>query len=119
MAGRSNSKYTPERVKAIIQAIEVGAPYRHAAAVAGIDEDTFTNWKKRHSEFSDAVKEAEGKAVTGRLARIRMAEPDHWQAAAWWLERKYPNEFGKTVQENQVTGKDGEALKIVIERVTS
>lgn len=115
--GGKPSKYTPERVKAILQAIEVGAPYRHAAAAAGIDEDTFTNWKKRHAEFSDAVKEAEAKAITGRLARIRLAEPDHWQAAAWWLERKYPQEFGKTVQENQITGKDGAPFVFKLEVV--
>ena len=112
------SKYTPERVKAIVQAVEVGVPYRHAAAIAGIDEDTFQNWKNRYSEFSEAIKEAEGKAIQGRLARIRLAEPDHWQAAAWWLERKYPQEFGKTVQENQVTGKDGAPLEIVFRRTT-
>lgn len=115
MAGRP-TKYTPERVKAIVQAIEVGTPYRHAAAVAGINQDTLTDWMKKYSDFSEAIKEAEGRAVIGRLARIRQAEPDHWQAAAWWLERKYPQEFGKTVEEKQHTGKDGAPLEIVFRR---
>ena len=116
MAGKP-SKYTPERVRAIVQAIEIGAPYRHACAVGGIDEATFARWRERYAEFADAIKEAEGKAVTGRLARIRLAESEHWQAAAWWLERKYPQEFGKTVQENQITSKDGAPFVFKLEVV--
>lgn len=115
-AGRK-SKYTEETVKTIIDAVLQGVPYRHAAAIAGISEDTFHDWKVKKPEFSEAIKGAEGKAVAGRLARIRQAEPDHWQAAAWWLERKYPQEFGKTVQENQITGKDGAAIAVVFTRV--
>jgi transposase len=115
MAGRK-SKYTPENVKTIVNAIEQGVPYRHAAAMVGVDEDTLLNWRKRHSDFAESIKAAEGRAVAGRLARIRQAEPDHWQAAAWWLERKYPQEFGKTVQEQQHTGKDGEPLEILFRR---
>lgn len=118
MAGRK-SKYTPEKVTAILNAIEVGTPYRHAAAIAGISEDTFARWREQYAAFAEAIKAAEGRAVAGRLARIRQAEPTHWQASAWFLERKYPQEFGKTVQEQQHTGKDGAPLKIVIERVTS
>ena len=118
MAGRK-SKYTPDRVKAIIGAIEVGAPYRHAAAYGGISEATFYDWLATKAEFSEAIKEAEGRALVGRLARIRKAEEDHWQAAAWWAERKYPQEFGRTVQENQITGKDGAPLEIVFRRTKS
>ena len=108
------SKYTPECVRLIVTAVEQGVPYRHACAIAGISEDTFANWRKAKSDFSEAIKSAEGRAVAGRLARIRKAEDTSWQAAAWWLERKYPHEFGRTVQENQITGKDGAALSITI-----
>ena len=112
-AGRK-SKDTPENRQTIINAVEQGVPYRHACAMAGLSEDTFARMREKSAEFAEAIKAAEGRAVAGRLARIRMAENDHWQAAAWWLERKYPQEFGKTVQEQQHTGKDGAPLVIAI-----
>lgn len=117
MAGRP-TKRTPENRKTIIDAIEQGVPYRHAAAMANMSEDALKAWRDNDADFTEAIKAAEGRAVAGRLLRIRLAEPDHWQAAAWWLERKYPQEFGKTVQEQQHTGKDGAPLTINMNRVT-
>lgn len=110
----AKGKYTEERVRLIVNAVEQGVPYRHAAAIAGITESTFFDWLNRKPQFSEAIKSAEGRAVAGRLARIRKAEDDHWQSAAWWLERKYPQEFGKTVEEKHFTGKDGGPLEITI-----
>ena len=112
-------KYNDQLHRAIVAAIEQGTPYRHAAAIAGISEDTLAAWRKRFPALSDDIKAAEGRAVAGRLARIRKAEDDHWQAAAWWLERKYPQEFGRTVHEQQHTGKDGVPLEIVFRRTTA
>lgn len=90
------SKYTPERVDKILKAIAVGATFGHACAYAGIDHDTFNNWRKRYSEFSDAVKEAEGKSVVGWLAKIEKAASDgNWTAAAWKLERRFPDDYGR------------------------
>jgi transposase len=97
------SKYTPEAVSRILQALEVGTPYKHAAAFGGISEDTFSRWLKRHADFAESVKAAESRAMVGRLVRIRQAETESWQAAAWWLERRYPTEFGrKTVSRIEV-----------------
>jgi transposase-like protein len=118
MPAKGQTKFTPERERAILTAIEVGAPYRHAAWYAGVSEDTLARWRKRYAAFADAIKEAEAKALVGRLARIRRAEDEHWQAAAWWAERKYPQEFGKTVQEQQHTGKDGAPLEVVFRRTS-
>jgi hypothetical protein len=102
MPAKGQTKYNEDRHNAIINAIEQGVPYRHAAAIAGISEDTMAAWRKRFPAFSDAIKAAEGRAVAGRLARIRLAEPHSWQAAAWWLERKYPLEFGRTIQDANI-----------------
>ena len=38
------------------------------------------------------------------------AKDGTWQAAAWKLERRYPQEYGKTVQEHQ--GKDGGPIQV-------
>ena len=105
MAGR-RSKYTPETVDKITQAIRLGATYKLACDYAGISEDTFANWKRLHSDFSEAIKTAEGGAVVGWLVKIEKAATEgNWQAAAWKLERRYPEMYGK--QRLELTGANG------------
>ncbi len=90
----------------MVQAIKLGATYELAASFAGIAQSTFYDYLNRYSEFSEAVKAAEGIAAVGWLAKIENAANEGtWQAAAWKLERRYPQQYGKTVQE--VQGKDG------------
>jgi transposase len=93
------TKYTEERAQRIIQAVEVGATYRLAAAYAGITDDTLTNWRKRYSDFSERLVAAEGRAGIRWLSRIEEAAKDDWRAAAWKLERRHPEEYGKSVQQ--------------------
>jgi len=61
----------------------------------GISYQTFNEWRKEKSEFSDAIKKAEVECKAGRIAVIFKAAEEKWQAAAWWLERRYPQEFAK------------------------
>lgn len=112
MAARS--KYTPERVKRFLDAVRLGSTYRLAAAYAGISHETYANWLDSKPEFFAAVKEAEGQAVVGWLAKIEKAANDgNWQAAAWKLERRLPEDFGrKDRQSVELTGKDGGPVEI-------
>jgi predicted nucleic-acid-binding protein len=96
------TKYTPETVQKITQAIELGATYELACGYAGIHYDTFNEWQKNKAEFSDAVKAAEGRAAVKWLAKIEAAAAKSWQAAAWKLERRYPDKYGRTVQDHNV-----------------
>jgi transposase len=97
-------KLTPEIQKRIIQAIRIGATYEHAASYGGITRVTLWKWLKKGEEaksgklkdFHDAVRKAEGEATVGWLAKIEQAASDGaWQAAAWKLERRYPDEYGR------------------------
>jgi transposase len=107
-AGGAPTKRTPEYRAKILQAIELGATYELAANYAGLSYQTFNEWVKADPEFSEAVKAAEGKATVGWLAKIeKAANNGNWQAAAWKLERRYPAQYGRTVVQNEVTGKDG------------
>ena len=112
------TKYTSERAQTAVDAIKLGATYDLAAAAAGISYETFNEWRKRFSEFSEAINVAEGAAVVTWLTRIEAAATDGvWQAAAWKLERRYPQHYGKQVIEQQHTGKDGGALLIQTVRI--
>ena len=111
MPGGRPTRYTPERVAKILQAIRVGATQRAAAAYAGIDDSTIMRWKHKYPSLATAINEAEGAAMVGWLAKIEQAANEGaWQAAAWKLERRYPHEYGRSAVE--VSGRDGGAIKI-------
>ena len=48
-----------------------------------------------HMEFMEAVENAQGVSEVNALAMVRKAMPDAWQAAAWILERKFPERWGR------------------------
>jgi hypothetical protein len=111
-AGRK-TKYTPETVDKIVQALKLGATHRLACLYAGIDPSTFENYMAKYSDFSDAVKSAEGYAAIQWLAKIEKAANDGtWQAAAWKLERRHPEEYGRTVTDHQSKG-DKMAIAVI------
>lgn len=105
MAGRP-TKYNPERVKTICDSLAEGLPRWVASTRAGIDIDTLDRWVHRYAEFAAALKVAEAEAVARNVAIIQRAAITSWQAAAWWLERRYSEEFSRrleiTYQRSQV-----------------
>lgn len=115
------TKLTPEVQAAIVTAISVGNYLHHAAMYAGVSYHAVNYWCKRGEkettgmfrDFLDAVKKAEGDAIARNVAIIQKAAKKSWQAAAWWLERKYSEDFAlKTKQE--LTGKDGGPVAIQV-----
>jgi hypothetical protein len=116
MAGR-RSKYTPETVDKLTQAIRLGATYKLACDYAGIGERTFYDWMTAHPQFSQAIKQAEGAAAVKWLAKIEQAGEDSWPAFAWKLERRYPEMYGR--QRMEITGADNGPIQteIIIRQV--
>lgn len=98
------SKYTPETVAKVVEAIRNGATYELAAHYAGITYKTLNEWMNAKSDFCEAVKSAEGAGAMTWLTMIEQATPDDWHAAAWKLERRYPHMYGKTVQAQEHSG---------------
>ena len=133
------TKLTEDTQAKITQAIRLGSTYKMASQYAGISYVSFNQWCKRGEEelarresgkvkkgskqwkaeqifvdFFNAVKEAEGQAVIGWLAKIEASANDgSWQAAAWKLERRYPSDYNRNRVEH--TGKDGEAITFKLE----
>lgn len=106
MANRT--KLTPDVQRRIVDAIRVGATYDLACKYGGISDQTLANWlawgaagRKPYVGFFVAVKDAEGAAAVKWLAQIDKAARDGtWQAAAWKLERRYPELYGRQVIEH-------------------
>ena len=109
------TKLTAEVEERLVHAISVGATYKDACTCAGISFQTFLNWKKRAQraveqvgerdgepetadpfvEFFDHIKKAQGEAAVGWLAMIGKAARRDWKAAAWMLERRYPESYDR------------------------
>ena len=110
-------KLTKSRIDILAKALRNGTIIKHACVSAGICEKTYHNWQ---NEFSDKeldpldpeealdqkpdrvdllryfVREASmalNDYSSGLLEKIHQA--DSWQAAAWILERRFPEGFGR------------------------
>jgi hypothetical protein len=77
----------------VMKFIAGGNSIKDSCVLAGISTATFHLWKAEFSEFSDDLKKALAQCKAARIARILAASKKSWTAAAWWLERMYPDEF--------------------------
>lgn len=101
--GGRPTKLTPELQDRIVQAIRAGAYIETAAAYAGVSKDTLYQWLKRgarsksgiYRQFSDAVEKALAEAEMRDVMLVGRAAETNWQAAAWRLERKFPERWGR------------------------
>jgi len=99
----------PVKRKVFIEALENLAFIDLACAKAGVSTVAYyntidsaeqrlrknpnsTHWEV---EFLNAVKVARLQAEISANQIIRTAAPDHWQAAAWYLERTRPKRYGR------------------------
>jgi hypothetical protein len=85
--------------------IRAGNYAETAAAACGINRDTLREWIKRgaregagrYHDLAVAIDEASGHAEVRAVAIIGKAAETQWQAAAWMLERKHPDRWGKRI----------------------
>jgi transposase-like protein len=104
-------KLTPVLKNRLLKAIRTGATHKLACQYAGIGEETLYRWLRlggqgRHPyrEFWEALKKAEGTAAVGWLEHIEQAAGEgSWQAAAWKLERRYPDEYGRQIIQHELS----------------
>lgn len=116
------TKLNYEVQEKIVQAIKAGNYIETAAAYAGISKSTLYDWLKRgerekqrvaknpryrirksekiYVDFSDAVEKALAEAEMRDVLLIGKAAEEQWQAAAWRLERKFPERWGRRVIEH-------------------
>jgi hypothetical protein len=108
MAGGRPPKYTPERLKGILESISHRIPYELAAEANGISEVTLYDWINTGradsdngidsvlAQFSKDIKRIEEKRMYGHLNKLKK-NVKNWQADAWILERRWHKYFGSSV----------------------
>lgn len=129
---------TPEVTDTILTLVRAGNYLEVAAAAAGVSRDSLFEWLKRGArerrsvtdgkrqkprkseqpfvDFSDALQKARGTSEAADLEVIRRAAVKNWQAAAWRLERKHPQRWGRR-ERHEITGKDGGPVKSEVAQV--
>ncbi|MBL9179715.1 MAG: hypothetical protein JNM65_16755 [Verrucomicrobiaceae bacterium] len=97
----------PTRQAALLEAIEQGMPLKQAAAVAGMSYDTLNHWQKRgenesappeYCQFYQQLRRSQAIAMQVHVSSICDAAKRDWRAAAWMLERRFPEDFARTQQ---------------------
>jgi len=95
------SKLTEELTDQLCEVFKQGqTSIKTACDFVGLGESTFHAWMRREDpeylEFRESIEKARASAVQGYLKVIHhAAQSGTWQAAAWWLERVLPDQYGR------------------------
>lgn len=109
------SKHSPEVERLIVSLLEAGNTVETAAGAAGISPETFYDWMRRglrdgkrdakFRAFRAAVEQARSMAEATLVTRISKAAANgSWQAAAWLLERRSPEQWLKPTERGNARG---------------
>lgn len=109
--------------KDLLKHIRAGVPFKYACEAVGISYQTYAEWVRKgkrarsgqYRDFYEEVKKARGNAISRNVAIIQKAAEKTWQAAAWWLERTCPEEFGRVNRPDSATGPGNHNVRIMIE----
>ena len=95
--------------------LALGYSQNMAAEHLGCDSGTITRTAKRDPKFHEQLVEARSDASIEALRLIRHtgSQERYWRAAAWMLERRHPDEYGRRAP-NTFTG---EQMMKVLDRV--
>ena len=72
-----------------------GCSLREAAKYVGCGINTIRRELERNAEFSAGIRHSQTDAQLSPLRAMQQAVGKHWRAAAWFLERAYPERFAR------------------------
>ncbi len=101
--GRPTKLLNTTLKKRLLKCLRNGSTIEKAVIYCGIDRSQYYRWMQKgkdaksgvYRDFYDGVKKAEEHRYQKSLEHISDAMKTTWQAAAWYLERRHPAEFGK------------------------
>jgi hypothetical protein len=110
---RNTPTMTSEIVDRIVRAVGAGSYLAVAIASAGVPQATFYRWWKRGGdgagpadapfrEMRARVERARAEGEVRNVGIIANAAQESWQAAAWMLERSYPDRWARPSQRDNV-----------------
>lgn len=106
---------TDANEKEILAILSIGGSRNTAADYVGIGRTTLHDHIDRGGSFSEQVKRAEASGQLKHLKKVGGA--DQWQASAWMLERKWPDEFGRKDRHEEQTDDMASVLTKLIDKL--
>lgn len=116
---------TPKLIKLIYELIAGGEFDKAVASYIGVSEVSWHNWKRRGKEvqeklkadnsytptkreqlyldFIESLEQAYAEAEINAVNTIRKASKSNWEAAAWFLERRYRGNWAKVAKASGTT----------------
>lgn len=79
----------------VLALLRSGCSKRRAAAYVGVDESTIRRAEREDPEFAIEVAKASTQFEVDLVTKMRVQADNSWRAAAWLLERRLPEEFGR------------------------
>jgi hypothetical protein len=79
----------------VVSLVRAGCTKRRAAAYVGVDESTIRRAEKADPTFAQQLVQAEIQLELELVGKVRAEADNTWRAAAWYLERRNPAEYGK------------------------
>jgi hypothetical protein len=94
-----------------------GLTDQQACEMVGVSTKTFFDWQGVYSPFKEFIRRAKAQVEFDTLEHIQDAmDGGTWSAAAWFLERKYPQRYGKRdVLKQQIYHVHMEFVRVVID----
>lgn len=122
MAGRK-TKLTQDLIQEAEKLLRAGNYASTVCSYLGIHESTWYRWMEEgkeaksgiKKEFCEAIKRAETTAEIRNVNLIQKAAEEDWRAAMTYLERKFPDRWGRKERVEakiQHSGKDGGAIQM-------
>lgn len=92
------SKKQPGHIKEIIRLARLGLSLNAIADHLCIHPITLIRWRAEDAKFANAVKVGYALCKKDHLKTIKRASKKNWTAAAWILERRFPDDFSRKDQ---------------------
>jgi len=98
--------------KLLLDALRTGNTIRAATAYAGVNQDTFFEWRK-DPRFSEQVETAQATAEIRAVTGVVKAGSKSWQAFAWWL-RHHPRTRADWREVHDINWRDISAEQLLL-----
>lgn len=113
--GRKDKRQDEKFVANLCQALRSGNTKKNACLLAGCSETQLYKWLRDTDcdiegtlahQFAESIKKSIAEAQNRNIVLIQKAAQNNWTAAAWYLERSDPSNWGRR-DKHEVSGPDG------------
>ena len=81
----------------VLNHVRAGLSVQTACKAAGLSRSTFYRWLRSDASLKQKLRQAEAVCESWHIQNITNHAEHDWRASAWFLERRYPQRYGRRV----------------------